>query len=197
MRYLEAARVHRRTGQKLSAFPVVLTTEQVHVAPVFPQGGAGGKVGAALVLRSAVVRHRLSFHAAPYRITMSVKIRYILYFRHKNIPFLQQRRQAVPPVFSVFFPISVIERHPLHTRYGRFFIPGRGGVDLGHVKAGGAIQAIVAEVKERGFRIRACLPAVTYSRGRPICVLVRVLTSTKQRTLLSQAIRSISPKRQR
>ena len=32
-----------------------------------------------------------------------------------------------------------------------FFIPGRGGVDLGHVKAGGAIQAIVAEVKERGF----------------------------------------------
>ena len=32
----------------------------------------------------------LSFHAAPYRITMSVKIRYILYFRHKNIPFLQQ-----------------------------------------------------------------------------------------------------------
>ena len=32
-----------------------------------------------------------------------------------------------------------------------FFIPGRGGVDLGHVKAGGAIQAVVAEVKERGF----------------------------------------------
>ena len=89
-------------GKKLSAFPVVLTTEQVHVAPVFPQGGAGGKVGAALVLRSAVVRHRLSFHAAPYRITMSVKIRYILYFRHKNIPFLQQRRQAVPPVFFGF-----------------------------------------------------------------------------------------------
>lgn len=78
-----------------------------------------------------------------------------------------------------------------------FFIPGRVGVDLGHIKAGGAVKAIVAEVKERGFRIRACLPAVTYSRGRPICVLVRVLTSTKQRTLLSQAIRSISPKRQR
>ena len=32
-----------------------------------------------------------------------------------------------------------------------FFIPGRGGVDLGHIKAGGAIQAVVAEVKERGF----------------------------------------------
>lgn len=99
-----------------------------------------------------------------------------------------------PGFFSQYLSLKgVLQVHDTDA----FFIPGRVGVDLGHVKAGGTVKAIVAEVKERGFRIRACLPAVTYSRGRPICVLVRVLTSTKQRTLLSQAIRSISPKRQR
>lgn len=104
MRYLGQRAYIVVQGKKLSAFPVVLTTEQVHVAPVFPQGGAGGKVGAALVLRSAVVRHRLSFHAAPYRITMSVKIRYILYFRHKIVPFSQSLTGLCSPVFLVSFP---------------------------------------------------------------------------------------------
>lgn len=83
---------------------------------------------------------------------MSVKIRYILYFRHKNIPFLQQRRQAVPPCFFRFsFQFLSLKGILYIHDTDAFFIPGRGGVDLGHIKAGGAIQAVVAEVKERGF----------------------------------------------
>ena len=53
-----------------------------------------------------------------------------------------------PGFFSQYLSLKgVLQVHDTDA----FFIPGRGGVDLGHVKAGGAIQAIVAEVKERGF----------------------------------------------
>lgn len=99
---------------------------------------------------------------------MSVKIRYILYFRHKIVPFSQSLKGLRSPRFPGFFSQYLSLKGVLYIHdTDAFFIPGRGGVDLGHIKAGGAVKAVVAEVKERGFSDTGLFAGGDVSRGGP------------------------------
>ena len=95
------------------------------------------------------------------------------------------------------FPHRLLLKSILQIFYAGLGVAGYGGVDLRHVEAGGTVQVVRGQVEQGRLAETGLLPGGDVLTGQTIRVLVRVLTSTKQRVSPSQAMRSISPKRQR